>query len=278
MRLLMLLVDDLRPDAEEVERIKRGVEALSVAPVDVTVEPIGLGMGHYYEDAVGLAMAAPGVLHQVLRHQTDVDAIMLGCFGDPGLHAARAVSSVPVIGAGEASMILAQLYGEAFGVIHIRESNIAECRNQAKTLRLEHKCVGMGSIDLAFDEVLDDEAVTLRRLEREAGALVDQGADVIVLGCMSLGLGPFSERLSASLGIPVVNPVRAALAAVGVHAQLGTPPRGRPEQYAELRGYLSALHQVADGEGLSGYRLSDTRHQLQADHAASDRAPEGALT
>jgi allantoin racemase len=212
----------------------------------------------------------------VLRHQADADAILLGCFGDPGLHAVRAVSSVPVIGAGEASMILVQLYGDTFGVVHIRESNIAECRNQTRTLGLAHKCVGMGSIDLAFDEVLDDEAVTLERLERECRALVAQGADVIVLGCLSLGLGPFSEQLSASLGIPVVNPVRAALGAASVHQLVGPPPLGNPEEYGELQGYLSALHEAADGAGLRGYRR-DPR-PMELGHSASERAHQGALT
>src|SRR5437588_144954 len=58
---------------------------------------------------------------------------------------------------------------------------------------------------------------------KSAGArLVDSGADVIALGCMSLGFLDVDERLSEELGVPVINPARAALATAEllVHANL----------------------------------------------------------
>ena len=42
--------------------------------------------------------------------------------------------------------------------------------------------------------------------------LIDTGADTIVLGCMSMGFMDVDGMLSDELGVPVVNPVRAALA------------------------------------------------------------------
>ena len=55
-----------------------------------------------------------------------------------------------------------------------------------------------------------------------AARLVESGADVIVLGCMSLGFLDLEERLGEELGVPVINPARTALgtAELLVHANL----------------------------------------------------------
>jgi allantoin racemase len=241
IRLLMLLVDDLSPDAAEIARIKDAVEAMAPGTVTATVEPIQFGLGHYYEDSVGLAMAVPGVLHQVDRHQDDVDVIVLGCFGDPGLRPAREISRVPVIGGGEASMVLAQLYARRFGILQIRASNIPETEVALATLGLSGMCVGTGVIDMAFYELLDDTAKTLDLLVREGRKLVDRGAEVLILGCISLGLGPFTAELSDALQVPVINPVRAAIAAAQVFQTVGRPVSGRPEEYGQLRSCLPAV-------------------------------------
>ena len=251
MRLLLLLVDDLDPDAAEIARIKGAIEAMAPGKVTVSVEPIQFGIGHYYESSTGLAMAVPGILHQVDRHQEDADAIVLGCFGDPGLNAAREFSRVPVIGAGEASMVLAQLYARRFGIVTIRETNMFDLRVELATLGLSEKCAGIGAIEMAFYELLDDETKTFELLVRESRKLVERGAEAIILGCMSLGLGPFSAELARTLQLPVINPVRAALAAAQVFDTVGPPVSGRPESFERLRSYLPAVEQALTAAGLT---------------------------
>jgi allantoin racemase len=251
IRLLLLLVDDLDPDAAERGRIKDAIEAMAPGRVTVSVEPIRFGVSHYYESATGLAMAVPGILDQVDRHQDDTDAIVLGCFGDPGLHAAREFSRVPVIGAGEASMVLAQLYARRFGIVHIRETNMPECEAELATLGLSGKCAGMGAIDLAFYELQDDEPKTFELLVRESRKLAERGAETIILGCMSLGLGPFSAELARTLQMPVINPVKAALAAAQVFDTVGPPASGRPQDFEHLRSYLPAVERALTAAGLT---------------------------
>jgi allantoin racemase len=265
IRLLFLLVDDLDPDAAELGRIKDGIEAMAPGQVTVSVEPIRFGVSHYYESATGLAMAVPGILDQVDRHQDDTDAIVLGCFGDPGLHAAREFSRVPVIGAGEASMILAQLYARRFGIVHIRETNMPECEAELAVLGLSGKCAGMGAIEMAFYEVLDDKRKSLELLTRESRKLAERGAEAIILGCMSLGLGSFSEELARTLQMPVINPVKAALAAAQVFNTVGPPVSGRPEDFKLLRSYLPAAERALTVAGLTA-RPADAA-------AGSARAP-----
>jgi allantoin racemase len=75
----------------------------------------------------------------------------------------------------------------------------------------------------------------LERIAEIGRALVrDHGADVLVLGCMSMGFHGIADDLQKRLEIPVVNPVVAALKAAETMAALGlthsrlaypTPPK-----------------------------------------------------
>src|SRR5215470_4871721 len=47
------------------------------------------------------------------------DAVICDCFADPGVRAARELVNIPVIGPGEASMLLAASLGQKFSVITV---------------------------------------------------------------------------------------------------------------------------------------------------------------
>ena len=51
----------------------------------------------------------------------------------------------------------------------------------------------------------------VNRLATEGQRAADQGADALVLGCMTMGFLELSKDVQARLGIPVVNPVLASL-------------------------------------------------------------------
>ncbi len=92
---------------------------------------------------------------------------------------------------------------------------------------------------------------TLRRVEERAGPLLRRGAQAIVLGCMSFGFHPFARELSQRLGVPVVDALRAGIAAAYACTLLGVgpsaaahPPLDEPERLAaylaDLRGAPAA--------------------------------------
>ena len=67
----------------------------------------------YYE-----ALVIPDTLHRVVRaEQEGYDAVVLGCFYDPGLEAAREIATLIVVGPGEASMFLAATLGHRFSIV-----------------------------------------------------------------------------------------------------------------------------------------------------------------
>ena len=245
MNLLYILVDDLHPSPEEVQRLTRGGLAAMGPGSGFTVQPIDFGPDHYYESAVGLAMCVPGILHKIIRDQHRFDAALLGCFGDPGLRAARTVATIPVIGAAEAATALVQLVAQRYGIVTIVDSDIAEIEAYLSTLEVRSRCVGVNAIGLQFYELVDDPELTLSRLTIAAKKLIDKGAEAILLGCMSFGFHPFAASLQERIGVPVIDPLRAGVAAAGAMLTLGVLPSHRTvppiDDPSHLAEYLTRM-------------------------------------
>src|SRR5579875_196001 len=114
VRLLYLLVDETDPAPERVALRRTQGQQMVPAGWTFQVDSIRIGPEFYEENAVGHLLAGPGILH----------AVLIACFSDPALAAARAVSRLPVVGPGEASLLLAQLTARTFGVITILDSTV----------------------------------------------------------------------------------------------------------------------------------------------------------
>lgn len=254
MRLLYIVVDDLHPSPEEVQRLTTTGQAVVGDDSTFVVEPIDLGPEHYYESAVGLAMAVPGILRKILTEQHRFDAALLGCFGDPGLRAARAIASIPVIGAAEAASALVQLVGQRYGVATIVDSDIPEIEMYLSSLEVRSKCVGVSAIGLQFYELVRDPNDTLDRLASVSTELLGKGAEAILLGCMSFGFYPFAKRLEERVGVPVIDPLRAGVAAAQAMLTLGVLPSPRAipriDDQKHLTQYLSSLGTAPVGEAI----------------------------
>ena len=211
------------------------------------VEPIVIGPDHYYESAVGQAMAVPGILHKILTAQHRFDAALIGCFGDPGLRPARIVAKIPVIGAAEAAIAIAGLVAQRFGIVTIVDSEISELEVYLSSLEARTRCVGVSAIGLEFYELVNDPADTLNRLETASRKLLEKGAEAILLGCMSFGFHPFAAELQERLGIPVIDPLRAGVVAARAMLSLGVMPSARlvpriddPQALARFLGSIGA--------------------------------------
>jgi allantoin racemase len=190
--------------ADEMERFRAA---------DTTIEVVHLASGPAsIEDAVGEALATGPFLDQLRIAEADgCDGAIIYCFGDPGLRAARLLVGIPVVGLGEASHYLAAMLGHRFGIITagpLEARTVRLLEENLVSAELAHKCVGVRSIGipvLGLAEEGDDLAGALA----QGQALVDLGADSLILGCGSiLGL---EEALTEQLHVPVVLPAAAAL-------------------------------------------------------------------
>jgi allantoin racemase len=215
-------------------------EARRVAAPDTVVTGRTPAMGpasiesHYDE-----ALAVPGLL-QVVREDTEADAFVLACFGDPGLDAAREAASRPVIGIAEAAMKTASLLGRSFSVVTTLSRTVGRAWDLTRVYGLERQCAGVHACDIPVLELDEDRDRTYAVILSFAKtAMAQDGSDAVVLGCA--GMAGLPELLTAELGVPVVDGVAAAtvmaegLVRLGLqpstHGELAPPP---PKAYTGI--------------------------------------------
>lgn len=253
MRLMYLVTDDKQPSEQRVARWISGAAAVLPSDWEFGIELVRIAPDHYYESALGKAMAVPGMLETILRRQERYDAIVVGCFGDPGLDAAREVAAIPVIGPGMASLGLARLVGRRFGVVTMEVANARGIWDLIARCELGSNCVGVEAIDVPIANIAERVDVVAEELARLGQRLVDAGAEAIVLGCLSFAFHPRAVRHIRSLGIAVIDPLQAAVAVLLAYrtCELDQLLCGRPSL-----SYVQPLAQHLAGlaEGLGEHR------------------------
>lgn len=189
------------------------------AGISEAVEPLRLAGGPEIE-CMTLAEGPFGVesqadvdrvalpLAQVVRGRADVDAFVIACYSDPGIHVCREATSKPVFGIQESAMLAAASLGERFGVLAIADASIKRHLRYLRQLGLIDRLANERPINLSVAETAEGEA-TYDRLAAVGAELRDKDqADVIILGCA--GMARHRSRLQDGLGIPVVDPCQAA--------------------------------------------------------------------
>lgn len=160
-----------------------------------------------YEEFLSAALLMDEVVE---LEREGFDAVIPGCFGDPGIDGARELVRIPVIGPGLAGMMTACLLGHRYGIVAPLEGDV----RPTETLAIHHgydpKLAGVRPLGVAVLEMNADPSETLEQLANVSRELIERDrADVIVLGCGTLSFR--AEELQALIGVPVVNPLRAAI-------------------------------------------------------------------
>lgn len=141
------------------------------------------------------------------------DAAILGCACDPGLPALREISrKMLVMGAGTGSYLTAAMLGNRFGVLTIDRSMVQTCYDLAHRAGCAAKLAAVKPIEIPVLSLSQDYDKTMETLAAVGKRMVrEKQVDTIVLGCMSMGFLGVAEELSAVLGIPCINPCKAAI-------------------------------------------------------------------
>lgn len=141
------------------------------------------------------------------------DAVVIGCFSDPGTEALSEVAGLPVIGPGEAGMLAAVQLGERFSVLS-SDPTPPGLRRRIRGIGIEPMFLSEVRVGGSVAELVADPDRHLPGVLSAARACVAQGAGALVLGCFAMSFAPgLPERLAQALGVPVVNPVIAGLRA-----------------------------------------------------------------
>jgi allantoin racemase len=215
MRLLYQLTSPMEKTvlgADEVGRRRDFLRQRAALGVEVDVRSLGDGPASI-ESAWEAALVVPALCEAVVRAQAEgLSAVIVGCFSDPGLDALRELTSIPIVGPGAAALHLAAQLGTRFTIISPLESAPGRGHERLRGLALDAKLASVRGVNMPVLDLARARDAVLDKLE-EVGrtALRDDGADVLVLGCMSMGFLGITDDLQKRLDVPVVNPVTAAL-------------------------------------------------------------------
>jgi allantoin racemase len=196
----------------EMQRRERMLNGWAFPGTEVRVIDVAHGPASI-ESAYEEFMAVPPTLDLIMQCEREgYDAAIIGCFGDPGLEAARELVSMPVIGPCEAAMLTAAGLGHRFGVLTIFESLIAGQELLAVKAGVRAKLAGVRPTDIPVLELMKDPARTRARLiEVAARCVKEDRADSLLFGCMTMSFLDMGDEVGAAVGVPVVNAGRAAL-------------------------------------------------------------------
>jgi len=241
MKLLLINPNSSVSMTEGIATAARGVAAPGTEIVAATPSfgPASIE-GHYDE-----AIAAVGVLEQLRAAGPQaVDGVVIACFGDPGLDAAREATSAPVIGTAEAAFHVASMLATGFSVVTTMTRTCVIAEHLLHKYGFERRCRGVHGTDipvLALEEAGDELLARIEASARDALARDRSGA--IVLGCA--GMAGLTATLQQRLGVPVIDGVAAAVKLLEGLAALGlrTSKQG---DYAEplpklYRGWAAPL-------------------------------------
>jgi allantoin racemase len=155
-----------------------------------------------------VAMCVPGLLAEIARYPS-ADAIVIACFDDTGLDAARCQADVPVIGIGEAAYHAASFLSCKFSVITTLGRSVPGIEANLKRYGLDARCAKVRATEIPVLELERNDPGTLGRIRSEiARALEEDRAEAIVLGCA--GMADLMSRLSDEFKVPVIDGVACA--------------------------------------------------------------------
>lgn len=148
------------------------------------------------------------------------DAVIIPCGGDPGVAPLREVLRIPVVPPGSTAKHLCSLLAPRFSVLTTGGGGVVQAMIHERDGLLKH--VSTHPVGLSVPEVREKPGETYDALVREGRVAVEEyGAGAVTFGCMSMGFLMVDERLGDALGVPVVNPVKAAVKTAEMLVELG---------------------------------------------------------
>ena len=191
-----------------------------IARKDTVIELVSIEKGpktieSFYDEAFAL----PGILRIVREIKSQYDGIMINCFADPGLKAAREVCDIPVVGPGESAIILASMLGHNFSIISVKKNLIPMFEMKVVSLGLSKRLSSVEYIDIPVSELENDFCKTEEAIIEAINRTIKQNnTEVAVLGCTGMLL--LYSEVAKRVSIPVVEPAATALKTLEIFIDL----------------------------------------------------------
>lgn len=215
------------------------------------------------------ALLAVEVIERVRQAERDgYDAAFPGmCFGEFFLEESRQAVAMPVVGAAESSMIMAQLLGRKFAIVTTFQRFERPIEDRLRAHRWESRAITNRPVR-SYTPELSQQMIEAYRgrpermieeFDQHAQECVKEGADVVICGCNPLGaaLSKAGYREVAGTGVPVVT----ALSSMIKQAEMLVDLRrsiGLAKSEALGGGYMTTPSAVLEDMEMRGIGLKPT--------------------
>ena len=140
------------------------------------------------------------------------DAVITGCFGDPGVEAARERVRIPVIAPGETALLTARMLAHHFSVISPLPETVPLAREQTHKVGVAPFVASIRALGVPVEEIRRREPAMVEKIVGLGRACVEEdGAELLVFACASMSL--LADTVQPRIGVPVINSVRLSLKA-----------------------------------------------------------------
>lgn len=193
------------------EREKKRDFFNKIVKSDTQVEHVHIEKGPksietYFDEA----MAIPEVLRIVQEYKNKCDGIMMDCFQDPAVHAARELVDVPVLGPAETSMSIASLLAPKFSVVSVLKNSGPIIELFAQQLGLSSRLAAAIGVDIPVLDLEKDPHVAIEEVVKAAKWTIEErGAEIVILGCT--GMTSFAAEVQNKLPVSVIEPATTTI-------------------------------------------------------------------
>ncbi|HEX9146690.1 MAG TPA: aspartate/glutamate racemase family protein [Candidatus Binatia bacterium] len=208
------------------EEYKRRADvACSYATSDIEVGIIDTKASPYFYGITPteIQLVAPAYIESFRQAEKEgYDAVVPLGMLDLGVDGGKSAVDIPVVGPMEASLHIACLLGDRFGLIIYHEKLLAFNRAIVRRYGMEERIVGFGVSGFDLPDLTAHREEVVQNFLNEAKKLVANGAEVIIpMGISQCPVHIKPDWLQAQLGVPVVEGIGAPIRLAGLLASLG---------------------------------------------------------
>lgn len=199
--------------AGEMERRCRILQEHAAPGVEVSVWDTKNGP-HSIESLYEEYCAIPETIAMAIEAEKQgFDAIVMGCYADPGIDAIREMVHIPVVGPFETSVLTSLTLGYHFSILTVTESMTNMLEEKVAALGVaDRKLASVRAVDMNVLDLLDSKDTLRERIFACVETIIkEDNADCVALGCITMAFSGMDAEISEKFGIPVVNPILTAL-------------------------------------------------------------------
>lgn len=188
--------------------------------------------GRYVADRATYAIAGHAALDAYAEHGKEADAVVLACFGDPGLLALREIAHQPVVGMAEASCLLAAEGDGNFAIVTGGERWGPMLREFVALVGLTSRLATVMTVAPTGGDIARDPEAAYDMLAGACEACVtEHGASSVILG--GAALAGVAAEIRDRVSVPLIDSLEASIKAA---ERLGTATRAQSETSARRGG------------------------------------------